>query len=91
MEFPVADARFWKVAPALATGNTVVLKPAEFTPLTALLFAELCQEAGLPRREGEHEAHVGQLRARARLVRSPAGSGEAIPARSDEGEVPYGE
>jgi aldehyde dehydrogenase (NAD+) len=38
----------WKIAPALATGNTVVLKPAEFTPLTALLFAELCQEAGLP-------------------------------------------
>src|SRR5438045_7063339 len=32
----------WKIAPALATGNTVVLKPAEFTPLTALLFAELC-------------------------------------------------
>lgn len=38
----------WKVAPALATGNTVVLKPAEFTSLTALLFAELCEEAGLP-------------------------------------------
>jgi aldehyde dehydrogenase (NAD+) len=38
----------WKIAPALATGNTVILKPAEFTPLTALLFAELCQEAGLP-------------------------------------------
>ena len=38
----------WKIAPALAAGNTVVLKPAEFTPLTALLFAELCIEAGLP-------------------------------------------
>ena len=38
----------WKVAPALAMGNTVVLKPAEFTPLTALLFAEVCQEVGLP-------------------------------------------
>jgi len=38
----------WKIAPALATGNTVVLKPAEFTPLTALAFAELCQEAELP-------------------------------------------
>jgi aldehyde dehydrogenase (NAD+) len=38
----------WKIAPALSTGNTVVLKPAEFTPLTALLFAEICQEAGLP-------------------------------------------
>jgi aldehyde dehydrogenase (NAD+) len=39
----------WKVAPALAMGNAVVLKPAEFTSLTALLFAELCREAGLPR------------------------------------------
>jgi aldehyde dehydrogenase (NAD+) len=38
----------WKIAPALATGNTVVLKPAEFTSLTALVFAEICQEAGLP-------------------------------------------
>ena len=38
----------WKIAPALATGNTVVLKPAEFTPLSALAFAELCQEAELP-------------------------------------------
>ena len=38
----------WKIAPAIATGNTVVLKPAEFTPLTALRFAELCDEIGLP-------------------------------------------
>jgi len=38
----------WKVAPALAAGNTVVLKPAETTSLTALLFAEVCQQAGLP-------------------------------------------
>jgi aldehyde dehydrogenase (NAD+) len=38
----------WKIAPALATGNTVVLKPAEFTPLTALAFAHICQEAALP-------------------------------------------
>ncbi|MEM0955909.1 MAG: aldehyde dehydrogenase family protein [Pseudomonadota bacterium] len=38
----------WKVAPALAAGNTVVLKPAEYTSLTALYFAELCQDAGLP-------------------------------------------
>ncbi len=38
----------WKVAPALAMGNTVVLKPAEFTSLTALLFAELCEGVGLP-------------------------------------------
>jgi len=38
----------WKIAPALATGNTVVLKPAEFTPLTALAFAQICQEVNLP-------------------------------------------
>ncbi len=38
----------WKVAPALAMGNTVVLKPAEYTSLTALLFAQICAEAGLP-------------------------------------------
>ena len=38
----------WKIAPALATANTVVLKPAEFTPLTALAFAEICREIGLP-------------------------------------------
>src|SRR5271170_7759812 len=38
----------WKIAPALATGNTVVLKPAEYTPLTALAFAEICQEMELP-------------------------------------------
>jgi aldehyde dehydrogenase (NAD+) len=39
----------WKIAPALAAGNTVVLKPAEYTSLTALLFADICREAGLPR------------------------------------------
>src|SRR6185503_20191441 len=38
----------WKVAPALAAGNTIVMKPAEFTPLTALCFAELTREIGLP-------------------------------------------
>ena len=38
----------WKIAPAIACGNTVVLKPAEHTSLTALYFAELCQEAGVP-------------------------------------------
>ncbi|HUN64395.1 MAG TPA: aldehyde dehydrogenase family protein [Candidatus Sulfotelmatobacter sp.] len=39
----------WKIAPALAAGNTVVLKPAEYTPLTALAFAEICSELGLPK------------------------------------------
>lgn len=45
--FPLLMAA-WKIAPALATGNTVVLKPAETTPLTALLLAEIIQESGLP-------------------------------------------
>ena len=39
----------WKIAPAIAAGNAVVLKPAELTPLTALLFAEICQQAGVPK------------------------------------------
>ena len=39
----------WKIAPAIAAGNTVVLKPAEFTSLTALYFAELCQKARIPK------------------------------------------
>ena len=45
--FPLLMAA-WKIAPALACGNTVVLKPAEQTPLTALRLGEICQEAGLP-------------------------------------------
>src|SRR6202042_2057680 len=40
----------WKIAPAIAAGNTAVLKPAEFTPMTALWFAELLEEIGLPAR-----------------------------------------
>ncbi len=39
----------WKIAPALATGNTVVAKPSEVTPMTAYLFSKICQEAGLPK------------------------------------------
>ena len=45
--FPLLMAA-WKIAPALACGNTIVLKPAEQTPLTALRLGEICQEAGLP-------------------------------------------
>ncbi len=45
--FPLLMAA-WKIAPALACGNTIVLKPAETTPLTALVLAEICQQAGLP-------------------------------------------
>ncbi len=56
----------WKVAPALAMGNAVVLKPAEFTPLTALAFADLCREAGLP--AGVVNVVTGDGRAGAALV-----------------------
>jgi len=59
----------WKVAPALATGNTVVLKPAEYTPLTSLLFGELCREAGLP--PGVLNIITGDGRTGAALVRHP--------------------
>ena len=51
--FPLLMAA-WKLAPALACGNTAVLKPAETTPLTALLLAEICQEAELPAGRREH-------------------------------------
>ena len=59
----------WKVAPALAAGNTVVLKPAEYTPLTAIAFAELCQEAGLP--EGVVNIVTGDGRTGAFIVEHP--------------------
>ena len=59
----------WKIAPALAAGNTVVLKPAETTPLTALLFAEICQQADLPPGRGEHPHRRRRHRARDRLPR----------------------
>ena len=59
----------WKIAPALAAGNTVVLKPAEFTPLTALAFAEICREAGLPK--GVVNIVCGDGTTGAALVRHP--------------------
>src|SRR5207248_2063655 len=59
----------WKIAPALATGNTVVLKPAEFTPITALAFAEICQEIGLP--SGVVNIVTGDGRTGAALVEHP--------------------
>jgi aldehyde dehydrogenase (NAD+) len=59
----------WKIAPALATGNTVVLKPAEFTSLTALRFAELCQEVGLP--SGVVNIVTGDGRAGSAIVNHP--------------------
>lgn len=59
----------WKIAPALSTGNTVVLKPAETTPLTALKFAELCQDAGLP--PGVVNIVTGAGRTGAEIVNHP--------------------
>jgi len=58
----------WKLAPALAAGNTVVLKPAEYTPLTALAFAEICAEIGLPK--GIVNVVTGDGRTGAALVRA---------------------
>ncbi len=65
--FPLLMAS-WKIAPALATGNTAVLKPAETTPLTALLLAEIFQEAELP--PGVVNIITGDGAAGAELVRS---------------------
>ena len=59
----------WKIAPALAMGNTVVLKPAEFTSLTALLFGEICRDAGLP--DGVVNILTGDGRTGAALVSHP--------------------
>jgi aldehyde dehydrogenase (NAD+) len=59
----------WKIAPALATGNTVVLKPAETTPLTALRFAEICRQAGLP--DGVVNIVTGDGRTGAALTSHP--------------------
>ena len=53
--FPLLMAA-WKLAPALAAGCTIVLKPAEQTPLTALRLGELIQEAGIPGRRGEYRS-----------------------------------
>jgi aldehyde dehydrogenase (NAD+) len=67
--FPLLMAA-WKIAPALACGNTIVLKPAETTPLTALLLAEICEEAGLP--AGVVNVVTGGPEVGAALVRHPA-------------------
>jgi len=59
----------WKIAPALAAGNTVVLKPSKTTPLTALLFAEVCQQADLP--AGVVNIITGTSQTGAHLIRHP--------------------
>src|SRR6202142_118452 len=66
----------WKIAPAIATGNTVVLKPAEFTPLTALAFAEICREIGLP---------VGVVN----IVTGDGSTGEALVKHPDVDKIAF--
>jgi aldehyde dehydrogenase (NAD+) len=66
----------WKIAPALATGNTVVLKPAEFTPLTALAFAEICMEIDLP---------VGVVN----IVTGDGSTGETLVAHPDVDKIAF--
>ncbi len=75
----------WKIAPALATGNTVVLKPAEFTPLTALRFAELCAEAGLP--PGVVNVVTGDGRTGAALVAHPGVDKIAFTGSTEVGRL----
>ena len=69
----------WKIAPALAAGNTVVLKPAEYTPLTALAFAEICVEGGLP--AGVVNIVTGDGATGAALVEHRASTRSPSPAR----------
>jgi aldehyde dehydrogenase (NAD+) len=66
----------WKIAPALACGNTVVLKPAETTPLTALAFAEICQQADLP---------PGVVN----IVTGAGGTGQALVEHGDVDKVAF--
>src|SRR2546428_131226 len=75
----------WKVAPALAAGNTVVLKPAEFTPLTALAFAEIVVEAGLP--PGALNVITGDGRTGALLVDHPDVDKIAFTGSTEVGRV----
>jgi aldehyde dehydrogenase (NAD+) len=75
----------WKIAPALAMGNTVVLKPAEFTSLTALRFAELCQEIGLP--AGVVNIITGDGRAGEALVAHPDVDKIAFTGSTEVGRI----
>ena len=75
----------WKIAPALATGNTVVLKPAEFTSLTALRFAELCQDVGLP--AGVVNVVTGDGRTGAAIVEHPGVDKIAFTGSTEVGRL----
>jgi aldehyde dehydrogenase (NAD+) len=75
----------WKIAPALASGSTVVLKPAEFTPLTALLFCEVVREIGLP--AGVLNIITGDGRTGAALVDHPEVDKIAFTGSTDVGRI----
>ena len=75
----------WKIAPALASGSTVVLKPAEFTPLTALVFCEIVREAGLP--HGVVNVVTGDGRTGAALVDHPDVDKIAFTGSTDVGKL----
>jgi aldehyde dehydrogenase (NAD+) len=75
----------WKIAPAIAMGNTVVLKPAEFTPLTGLLFGDLCQGIGLP--PGVVNIITGDGRTGAALVDHPGVDKIAFTGSTEVGRI----
>ncbi len=75
----------WKVAPALAAGNTVVIKPAEYTPITALAFAELAMEAGLP--AGVLNIITGDGRTGAAIVEHPGVDKVAFTGSTEVGRI----
>ena len=75
----------WKIAPALAMGNTVVLKPAEFTSLTAVLFADVCAEIGLP--PGVVNIVTGDGRTGAALVEHPGVDKIAFTGSTEVGRI----
>ncbi|TIL75121.1 MAG: aldehyde dehydrogenase family protein [Mesorhizobium sp.] len=75
----------WKIAPALAAGCTIVLKPAEFTPLTAILFAEICQRAGVPK--GVVNIVQGGPEAGAAIVNHPGIQKIAFTGSSEVGKI----
>ena len=75
----------WKIAPAIALGNTVVLKPAEYTPLTALLFADICRKAGLP--EGVVNIVTGDGSTGEALVKHPDVAKIAFTGSTEVGRI----
>jgi aldehyde dehydrogenase (NAD+) len=75
----------WKIAPAIAMGNTVVIKPAEFTSLTALLFAEICRQVGLP--DGVVNVITGAATTGAAIVNHPDVQKIAFTGSTEVGRI----